>query len=91
MRPRRRWSCTPGRYDGPLCLVEHKNSLAELARIQEELSDDPTLPVTSSWTLEHRNVVGVGVVAITPDQQRALDERYGAGTVEVLPLLTPNG
>ena len=81
-RARRTWS-------GPLCVVEHERSLADLARLQDELREDPGLGVTSSWTSEDRNVVGIGVVAITADQQRALDERYGAGTVEVTPLLRP--
>lgn len=76
-------------WGGPLCLLQHARSLAELDRIQGEVTKQPGLQVTSSWTSEDRNVVHLGVVAIAPEQQRALDERYGAGTVEVQPMLAP--
>jgi len=36
---------------------------------------------------ETRGVVELGVVAVTDAQRAALDERYGAGVVEVTPCL----
>jgi hypothetical protein len=78
-------------WGGPLCLVEHARTLEELRAVQEELSSGAAaelgLEFTYSSTDEVGNVVELGVVAADDAQRAALDERYGAGTVRLVPGL----
>lgn len=78
-------------WGGPLCVVQHARTLAELQAVQEELfasgAAELGLDPTFGAVDETRGVVELGVVAVTPEQQAAVDERYGAGVVEVRPGL----
>ena len=74
-------------WGGPVCVVQHERGLAELQRISDELWERTDLEVFSTAVLEVENAVEVGVVAVTQEQQRALDERYGKGAVRVQPGL----
>lgn len=80
-------------WGGPLCLVRHERSYAELSRIQRELHDGAGralgLQVLSSSVGEVANAVEISVVTIDDPQRAALDERYGQGAVIVRPVLRP--
>ena len=78
-------------WGGRLCVVQHRKTLVELRRIQDELGDvAPSLGLrlTGTGSDESRGVVSMSVVTVTPEQQSRLDERYGSGVVEVAPALT---
>jgi hypothetical protein len=78
-------------WGGPLCLVQHTRTLAELRAVQDELFEGAAAelglqPLHASAD-EVDNVVELGVVAVDDEQQAAVDARYGAGTVRLLPGL----
>ena len=73
-------------WGGALCVSEAEHTEAELAAIQAELGDDHGMVWSSIDTVGNR--VEVGVVIDDGLQQR-LDERYGKGTVVVIPSLRP--
>ena len=68
-------------WGGALCVVQHERTLAELRRVTDdwfaggakELGLEPTYGSSS----ETENVVELGVVAATPEQEQAVAERYG--------------
>ena len=79
-------------WGGPLCVVRQERRLEELRRIQEALSTvapELGLSLTGTSVDVTRGVVELGVVAVDDAQQAALDDRYGAGVVEVTPALRP--
>jgi hypothetical protein len=79
-------------WGGPLCVVQHTRTEAELHRIQKDLepsADELGIQVLWSSTAVVDNVVEVGVVAIDPRTRAELDDRYGEGAVRVFPALHP--
>jgi hypothetical protein len=79
-------------WGGPLCVVQHARTEAELRRIQKDLepsADEIGIQVLWSSTAVVENVVEVGVVAIDPQTRAELDDRYGEGAVRVFPALHP--
>lgn len=82
-------------WGGPVCLVRHERTYAELRQIQRELSDGVAtelgLEVTGSGVSQHRNVVEVGVVVADEAARAAVEERYGVGAVLLIPALEPVG
>jgi hypothetical protein len=81
-------------WGGPLCVVQHARTEAELRSIQRDFSGGPSdLGLSVLWTDVDvvDNVVEMGVVAIDPQTLEALDDRYGPGTVRVIPALRPLG
>lgn len=75
-------------WGGPLCLVQHERSYAELKEIQRGLGDLGYDTLYSDIDVID-NVVEVGVVLATPELLQALEGRYGPGTVEVHSALRP--
>ncbi len=75
-------------WGGPLCLVQHERSFKELREIQDELGEFGFETLWSDVDVIS-NTVGVGVVVATPEMLAELEERYGAGTVEVDSALRP--
>jgi hypothetical protein len=80
---------------GGLCVVQLDRTVRELRAVQDELTgggvDDLGLEVLWSSTLERQQVVELGVVASSPEQLDAVEQRYGSGLVRVIPALTPVG
>ena len=80
-------------WGGPLCVTEYEHPLTRLSEIQKELSGDAGrdlgLEVLFSDISVNRNLVEIGVVVIDADTREEIDERYGAGTVEVTAQLQP--
>jgi hypothetical protein len=79
-------------WGGPLCVVQHTRTEAELRRIQKDLepsADEIGIQVLWSSAAVVENVVEVGVVAIDPQARAELDDRYGEGAVRVFPALHP--
>jgi hypothetical protein len=75
-------------WGGPLCVVRHERTLAELRRIQDQVFDSVSreLGLDPSYAAsdEVRNVVKLGVTGtVSAEQQAALDARFGAGVVVV--------
>lgn len=83
------------RWGGPLCLVRFDRTLAELSRIQNELTgdvgEDLGLHVLAASSYEFENVVEIEVVVIDEATREALDDRYGKGVVRALSALRPVG
>lgn len=82
-------------WGGPLCVVQLDRTVRELRAVQDELIrggvDDLGLQVLWSSTLERQQVVELGVVAASPEQLDAVEQRYGSGVVRVMPGLKPVG
>jgi hypothetical protein len=79
-------------WGGPLCVVQHARTEAELRSIQRDFLGGPSgLDLSVLWTDVNvvESVVELGVVAIDHQSQEALGERYGPGTVRVIPALQP--
>jgi hypothetical protein len=79
-------------WGGPLCVVQHERSYAELREIQKDLepsAEELGIQVLWSSTDVVDNVVEVGVVVIDEETRRAIDVRYGQGAVRVFSFLTP--
>ena len=79
-------------WGGPLCVVQHERSYAELRDIQNDLepsADELGIQILWSDVSVIDNVVEVGVVVIDEGSRLALEERYGAGAVRAFPALTP--
>lgn len=80
-------------WGGPLCVTQHERTQAELNRIQRELSgeigDGLGLQVTWSAGSVVDNRVEVGVIIAYPEAVAAVEERYGAGAVLLMPALEP--
>ncbi len=82
-------------WDGPLCVIRLDRPVRELRAVQDAIAgggvDELGLEVLGSFTLEREQVVELYVVAASPEQLRALEQRYGSGTVRVVPALAPAG
>lgn len=80
-------------WGGPMCVFVQAHSHADLRRIQNDLSDGGAQAVGLELLWSSVNVttnqVEVGAVLTTPEIEQALAERYGVGTVRVVPALTP--
>jgi hypothetical protein len=71
-------------WGGPLCVVEHARTLAELTEIQTQLlAESKALRMLSSGTDEVRNRVVVDVIFADAKVQAAMDARYGKDTVRL--------
>jgi hypothetical protein len=79
-------------WGGPLCVVELRQTYADLRRIQRELGEGAAtelgLEATWSGVDIQENVVDLGVVVADGVAARAMDERYDE-TVELHPALVP--
>ena len=79
-------------WGGPLCVSEVANTQRDLERIQREIGDGAleSLGLETTWSATYvfDNIVEVGVVVATDADRAAVDERYGEGTVELIPALT---
>jgi hypothetical protein len=64
-------------WGGPLCVVEHARTYADLERLQTELSSSE-LDVLWSSLDELHNRVELGVVRLTPEQRERLAEHGDA-------------
>lgn len=78
-------------WDGPLCVIQKEGyTREELSDIQNaSWEKDYGLEVLWSSLNEVDGFVELGVVLIEDVTRRAIDERYGGGTVVVLPALEP--
>src|SRR5262249_28298525 len=80
-------------WGGPLCVVRFERTQDQLTRIQNELTDSGPSEfgyrlLFGETDVEHNRVV-VGVVFADDEMQRAVDERFGPGTVLLSPALRP--
>lgn len=80
-------------WGGPLCLTRFRYSYRELRRAQRELGDgaaaDAGLEMLWSSINVMRNRVELGTVVADEATQAAMDDRYGAGLVDLQPALRP--
>lgn len=77
-------------WGGPLCVVEHPHTLAELTQIQTDLlAEQKTLRMLSSGTDEVRNRIVVDVIFADAKTQAEMDARYGKDTVRLVSALRP--
>jgi len=80
-------------WGGPVCVIEHQRTYADLRRIQRELGEGAAteLGLEETWSGVdiQENVVDLGVVVAGAVAAQAVDERYGEGTVELHPALVP--
>ncbi len=80
-------------WGGPLCVTALGRTSTELARIQQEIGGDVGRELGLQVTWSDRDVVAnrveIGVVVATEAVQADVDDRYGAGAVELVPALTP--
>ena len=81
-------------WGGPLCVVQRKHSTAELDGILQALTGNggqrPGLGARfGGGTDVVDGIVSIDVVAATPAMQQAVDQKYGAGLVKLVGLLTP--
>ena len=74
-------------WGGALCLTEAHHALAALEAVQTELHDE--LGALISDADEVRGVVRITVVVVEEGLQESLDDRYGAGVVQVTGALRP--
>jgi hypothetical protein len=79
-------------WGGPLCVVRHERTQAELLQIQEELSSRENefgiQLLTSDVDVVH-NVVRAEVVLADGAVRAAVERRYGKGTVQLSSALKP--
>jgi hypothetical protein len=77
-------------WGGPLCMVKHQRSMAELLRIQEEFSspNEWGLQLLGSNVDVVHNLVEVSVVLFDEQTRARIDARYGEGTVRLDSALT---
>lgn len=81
-------------WGGPICMIEHARTEAELRRVQRELSDPAIaeeLGIQATWSATNvlENHVEQGVIVATDEARAAIVERYGEGAVELFPALIP--
>jgi hypothetical protein len=80
-------------WGGPLCVTRYERTESELRRIQNELTahagDLFGVEVLFSSADVVHNRVELGVVAVDEETRAAVDDRYGEGTVLLLPALQP--
>jgi hypothetical protein len=81
-----------GEWGGALCVWQFERTFDELRRVQRDLdraTQELGLRMLSSSVAVYRNTVELGVVLADREALRALDERYGPGTVQVDSALEP--
>lgn len=80
-------------WGGALCVTELERTQAELQRIQRELGGGvgESLGLQTTWSQGNvvDNRVEVGVVVADAQAVAAVEERYGAGAVLLVPALEP--
>lgn len=80
-------------WGGPICVVHHRHSYAELQRIARELfgaaGRELGLQVLQANPDEVNNVVNAEVVAATDETRRAVEHRFGKGLVNLRSRLRP--
>jgi hypothetical protein len=80
-------------WGGPLCVTQHERTLRDLMRIQAELGSEigVELGLQGTWSAVDvvQNEVEFGVVVADDEMRAAIDARYGAGAVRLMPALTP--
>jgi hypothetical protein len=80
-------------WGGPLCVAQHERTQTELHRIQTEPSGDvgEDLGLQTTWSSGSvvDNWVEVGVVVAGDEVVAAVEDRYGAGAVLLIPVLEP--
>ncbi|HEX2031243.1 MAG TPA: hypothetical protein VHL78_07575 [Actinomycetota bacterium] len=77
-------------WGGPLCIALHERTYRELRAIQNGLAaEEIGLQLLTSGVDVVDNVVEIHVVTLDEDDRRALDERYGEGTVRATAALDP--
>ena len=76
-----------------MCVTQHARTQAELNRIQEELGGEvgASLGIETTWSSGNvvDNRVEVGVVVAGEEVVAAVNDRYGAGAVLLVPALEP--
>jgi hypothetical protein len=80
-------------WGGALCVTQLERTQAELGRIQRELSGEigEALGLQVTWSAGSvvDNRVEVGVIIADAEAVAAVEERYGAGAVLLVPALEP--
>jgi hypothetical protein len=82
-------------WGGPLCVAQQSHSERELSGIQTALQGSEGralgLQVQGSGIDSFNNRIDADVIVATPALQRAVDEKYGAGVVQLNAFLHPVG
>ena len=77
-------------WGGPLCVTQEDHTLKELEQIQREFpADDFDLETTWSNLDVVEGVVEIGVIVVDEETLQRIEDRYGPGTVKVVPALIP--
>jgi hypothetical protein len=77
-------------WGGPICVVQHKHSTAELEATATSLSsNEKQFGLRGESPDPFDDVVHVDVWAATPAIRQAIDRQYGPGLVDVIGYLTP--
>lgn len=78
-------------YTGPLCVVGAEHSAAELAAIQQQLSELSSIQLLGTSTYVDASGEWVEAQTIAPDAERqaAFDAEFGRGIVRLRSILTP--
>jgi hypothetical protein len=77
-------------WGGPICVVQHKHSTAELDATARSLEESRMRLTFRGVTPDpFDDVVHVEVWATTPVIRQALDRKYGAGLIDLIGYLTP--
>jgi hypothetical protein len=78
-------------WGGPICVVQHPRSYAELQRVSQELlgtaGKQMGLQLLSVGPDDVNDIVHAEVVAATAATRRAVDARFGRGVVDLVPSL----
>jgi hypothetical protein len=81
------------RWGGPLCVTQHDYTLAELERIQEDLTSRGAealgLELLSVGVFVPENAVELVALVVDGEAREALDVRYGEGAVRASGALRP--
>lgn len=78
-----------GVWGGSLCVSAAERAEADLRAVQDELSSEPGMLITSVDIMT--GTVEVGVILATAGRQRELDQQYGDGVVLLRGALQPVG
>src|SRR5262245_5183755 len=82
-------------WGGPLCIAQQSHSERELSGIQTALQGADGralgLQVQGSGIDSFNNRIDAAVIVATPALQRAVDEKYGSGAVQLNAFLRPVG
>jgi hypothetical protein len=80
-------------WGGPICVFQQATPFNELSRIQRDLGDGGAEAVGLEQTYSDinvlTNVVEIGAIVTSQEIEEALADRYGDGTVTVVPALVP--